>query len=38
MAQSDVPHGRKGKHKSIVSAIVADLDHLEKGAALKIAP
>jgi sirohydrochlorin ferrochelatase len=37
MAQSDVPHGRKGKHKSIVSAIVADLDHLEKGAALKIA-
>jgi len=37
MAQSDVPHGRKGKHKSIVSTIVADLDHLEKGAALKIA-
>jgi hypothetical protein len=37
MAQSDVPQGRNGKHKSIVSAIIADLDHLEKGAALKVA-
>ena len=37
MAQSDVTQGRNGKHKSVVSAIIADLDHLEKGAALKVA-
>jgi hypothetical protein len=37
MAQSEVPQGRHGKHKSIVSAIIADLDRLENGAALKIA-
>jgi hypothetical protein len=36
MAQADVPQGRHGKHKSIVTAIVHDLDRLERGAALKI--
>jgi len=36
MAQVDVPQGRNGKHKSIVSAIIADLDKLENGAALMI--
>jgi hypothetical protein len=36
MAQVDVPQGRHGKHKSIVSAIIADLDKLEGGAALMI--
>ena len=36
MSQMDVPQGRKGKHKSVVSAIIADLDHLQKGAALRI--
>jgi hypothetical protein len=36
MPQIDVPQGRNGKHKSVVSAIIADLDHLEKGAALRI--
>jgi hypothetical protein len=36
MAQADVPQGRDGKHKSIVSAIIADLDVLENGAALRI--
>jgi hypothetical protein len=36
MAQVDVPQGRKGKHRSVVSAIIADLDKLENGAALKI--
>ena len=36
MAQVDVPQGRNGKHKSIVTAIIADLDKLETGAALKI--
>lgn len=37
MDQSDVPQGRNGKHKSIVSVIISDLDHLEKGAALRVA-
>ena len=32
----NVPTGRKGKHHSIVNAIVADLDGLEAGYALKI--
>ena len=36
MAQVDVPQGRNGKHKAIVTAIIADLDGLENGAALKI--
>jgi hypothetical protein len=36
MAQEDVPQGRNGKHKSVVAAIIADLDLLENGAALKI--
>jgi hypothetical protein len=33
----DVPQGRNGKHKVLVTAIIADLDKLETGAALKIA-
>ena len=36
MAQVDVPQGRNGKHKSVVTAIIADLDKLETGSALKI--
>ena len=36
IAQVDVPQGRNGKHKSIVTAIIADLDRLENGVALKI--
>ena len=36
MAQTDVPQGRNGKHKGIVTAIIADLDRLEDGAAIKI--
>jgi hypothetical protein len=36
MLQADVPQGRKGKHRTIVSAIIADLDRLEDGSALKI--
>lgn len=31
-----MPQGRKGKHRTIVSAIIADLDRLEDGSALKI--
>jgi hypothetical protein len=34
--QADVPHGRNGKHKLIVSKILSDLDRLAPGQALKI--
>lgn len=37
MQQVDVPQGRNGKHKVMVTSIIDDLDHLESGAALKIA-
>jgi hypothetical protein len=37
MSQVDVPHGRNGKHKGIVTSIIADLDGLEDGRALKVA-
>jgi hypothetical protein len=36
MAQADVPQGRNGKHKSVVTSIIADLDRLGNGDALKI--
>lgn len=36
MAQVDVPQGRNGKHKQIVSQILSDLDQVEDGVALKI--
>ena len=36
MAQVDVPQGRKGKHKEIVTRILSDLDQLKKGVALKV--
>jgi hypothetical protein len=36
MAQLDVPQGRNGKHKEIVSSILSDLDQLQEGAALKV--
>lgn len=36
MVQADVPQGRKGKHKKIVTVILNDLNQLEDGAALKI--
>src|SRR5579859_1755440 len=36
MLQVDVPKGRNGKHKQIVTAILADLDGLKGGSALKI--
>jgi DNA helicase TIP49 (TBP-interacting protein) len=36
MAQVDVPQGRSGKHKQIVSAILRDLDELKEGSALKV--
>jgi hypothetical protein len=36
MAQKDVPQGRKGKHKEIVTKILSDLDRLASGVALKV--
>jgi hypothetical protein len=37
MAQADVPHGRNGKHKGIVSSILDELATVKDGEALKIA-
>ena len=36
MSVPDVPRGRNGKHKLIVSRILSDLDQLHEGAALKV--
>jgi len=36
IVQTDVPKGRDGKHKQIVTIILKDLDSLKSGAALKI--
>jgi DNA helicase TIP49 (TBP-interacting protein) len=36
MLQVDVPQGRQGKHKEIVSTILRDLDNLKPGSALKV--
>jgi hypothetical protein len=36
IVQSDVPQGRNGKHKLVVSIILNDLDQLKDGAALKV--
>lgn len=36
MAQVDVPQGRNGKHKEIVTKILSDLDQVRKGVALKV--
>jgi hypothetical protein len=36
MIQADVPQGRDGKHKLIVTAILRDLDSLKAGAAIKV--
>jgi hypothetical protein len=36
MAQLDVPQGRNGKHKQVVSKILSDLAQLPDGIALKV--
>lgn len=36
MQQTDVPQGRNGKHKEIVTQIVSDLNQLRAGVALKV--
>jgi hypothetical protein len=36
MVQTDVPQGRNGKHKQIVTTILKDLNSLKEGAAIKV--
>jgi hypothetical protein len=36
MIQADVPQGRNGKHKLIVTTILRDLDALKAGSAIKV--
>jgi hypothetical protein len=36
MAQLDVPQGRNGKHKQVVTRILSDLDRVPEGTALKV--
>jgi hypothetical protein len=36
MVQADVPQGRNGKHREIVTTILKDLSRLNDGAALKV--
>ena len=36
MEQVDVPQGRNGKHKQIVSLILNDLNHVKDGGAIKV--
>ena len=36
MSQADVPQGRNGKHKAIVTKILSDLDQVAPGVALKV--
>ena len=36
MRTADVPHGRNGKHKAIVTQILSDLDRIDAGIAIKV--
>ena len=36
MRRDDVPQGRNGKHKVVVTKILSDLDRLPAGSALKV--
>ena len=36
LAQLDVPQGRNGKHKQIVTRVLSDLDQIRPGVALKV--
>lgn len=36
MQQADVPQGRNGKHRLIVTRILSDLDQIKEGTALKV--
>jgi hypothetical protein len=34
--QQEVPKGRDGKHKKIITRLLTDIEHLETGSALKV--
>ena len=36
MARIDIPQGRNGKHKHVVTQILSDLDQVKDGVALKV--
>lgn len=36
VSQADVPKGRDGKHKQIISQLLSDIDQLAAGSALKV--
>lgn len=36
VAVPEVPHGRNGKHKLIVTQILSDLDQVDEGIAIKV--
>ena len=36
MQQTDVPQGRNGKHKEVVTRILSDLDQIAPGIALRV--
>ena len=36
MLQTDVPTGRNGKHREIITQLLSDIDQLEQGKALKV--
>jgi hypothetical protein len=36
VSQADIPKGRDGKHKKIISQLLSDLSHLLDGSALKV--
>ena len=36
MAQLDVPKGREGKHKEIITQILSDLDQMKAGSAIRV--
>ena len=36
MSLGDVPHGRNGKHKAVVTRLLSDLDQIAPGVALKV--
>jgi hypothetical protein len=36
IVQAEVPQGRNGKHREIVTTILKDLDRLKAGSALKV--
>ena len=36
VAVPEVPHGRNGKHKTVITRILSDLDQIDHGMAIKV--